>query len=596
MRTKFTNLLVVGVAGATLLLGACTDEYIADPFVDPTPTSTPVVQPPSVPTTSNNTITVPVVDSKTGAPLNGTMTVVNGSTILSKRIQLKADRTVPITNGSALLELKNGLTLPQRFTVNIKANGYVETARTLNITKTGDLVLSPFKLTSVSAPPTGVKTQSDSVTLSGAANQNVVVESEVTGSGLSAGKVTVTIPTDVQVRDANNQPIANPGAISLETTVFTIGNTESLDSFPGGLESAVLENAADLIQNNPDLASNSGIGQGEDEVVFESAGFTAVKMRAADGTEIKNFDKPIKVRLDVADGVFNPDTGANVKCGDVIPVWSFEETTGVWKYEGDGTVQQVNNAGCANASATGKLFIEQETTHLTYFNLDYVRGAAQRCGTTSINVVDSNGSAYGGGSIASISVPSRGFSGTSYAGAAAVLSFLNTPSSSGDRGMRFNVTLKDATTNEVLPIVNISGGSIATTRQATNGSLVGVDLCGRDGGTIRINKVNPVTAGVRVRAEAFCSNTPSTPNVTPLPGVRTYILGPAYEVAKTNAQGLVTISTQGNRSGIVYALNPYTNRYENKTVSIGAANSIVEVGFRFGQTCQVITGGQGGTN
>jgi hypothetical protein len=49
--------------------------------------------------------------------------------------------------------------------------------------------------------------------------------------------------------------------------------------------------------------------------------------------EIRSFSKPLEVTVQVEPSAINPETGATIKAGDVIPVWSYNEKLGEWQEE-----------------------------------------------------------------------------------------------------------------------------------------------------------------------------------------------------------------------------------------------------------------------
>lgn len=66
-----------------------------------------------------------------------------------------------------------------------------------------------------------------------------------------------------------------------------------------------------------------------------------------------------------------------VKAGDSYPVWSFDEITGKWVFEANGTVRDKTPASASNFE------VVFQSTHLSYWNLDYFE--SENC-TGSINI------------------------------------------------------------------------------------------------------------------------------------------------------------------------------------------------------------------
>jgi len=178
-------------------------------------------------------------------------------------------------------------------------------------------------------PPADVAITNNSFGLtSGTATTAIVA----TGGSGTAVTSKVTIPANTQLEDANGTPIA---ASNLQVSMLQYG-TDSLNSLlaiPGGTHPA---NVLD--------ASGNTIAGG---VSFVSAGALTLNM-TADGTPVKHFSQPIQINLDMATNINNFATGQPVKVNDQIPVWSMDESTGIWKSDGIATV--VSNGGKLSAS------------------------------------------------------------------------------------------------------------------------------------------------------------------------------------------------------------------------------------------------------
>ena len=136
-------------------------------------------------------------------------------------------------------------------------------------------------------------------------------------------------------------------------------------------------------------------------------------------------EMPLHARLNV--------DGTPLRAGDKMPVWSLNQTTGVWLQEGEGTI-------VASASATG-LALRANVTHFSWWNPDYFAervnvtvqftfppgvtvGAC--CSVAAVSVGSSGGQAPAG--IASTTLPPTG--GTVVVGAGVTYDFLASGESS----------------------------------------------------------------------------------------------------------------------------------------------------------------------
>ena len=237
---------------------------------------------------------------------------------------------------------------PVRIPVVITGDGYLSKRRVIEFNAEDEVQLVEIPLVSVANPPTGVSFSiTPGISLTGGslpAPQSIVVPP---GQGSTTG---MEIDLDAGTTFFDRQGNAISGS-NLEVVAghFDSDNESSMNSFPGGF-------SADSIQQA------DGSFQGGS---FQTAGFTTLEM-TVDGQEVKSFNQPITVTMEISPNALNPNTGQPIALGDIIPVWSYDEVDGKWVFESDGTVQQGPNG----------LEVSYQTTHLSYWNLDYF---AQYC-------------------------------------------------------------------------------------------------------------------------------------------------------------------------------------------------------------------------
>ena len=267
-----------------------------------------------------------------------------------------ADKVVTINNktdfkatdGRIFLALKKGVVAtaaaPIIFTVAAEVPGFTPATKTFRIT--GDepnAVVVPLVEYANPAPGTTAKVQQNP--LNGGINASAIVIETPATSGM-AERASITIAAGTRFLDAAGNPI---NASTLESRIVQYGteSLESLEAFPGGF------NAINVIGEN---------GQPiEGGIAFVTAGFIAIDLYAG-GTEVKSFSQPLQVRMDINKNVQNPMTGALVKAGDVVPVWSLDDKIGQWKFEANATV---------SADAQGNLSAGFAASHLSYWNFDW---------------------------------------------------------------------------------------------------------------------------------------------------------------------------------------------------------------------------------
>lgn len=304
--------------------------------------------------------TISVVDAATGAQLEGVKASVKiraygqGNNIVTVLL------SYPPTDGNfRVFETETGLVSfgldeteasaanPVDFLVKVEAPGYISTSKpfTLDQTLNPAVTVSLVK-TDPEATPEGVSTVTNDdvqVDASGTTQQEVVIDTPTENQGDPS--LEVEIPAGTTLLDNSGQPVR--GTITTEVTLFNNQAEGSVDAFPGGLSNV------EVRQQGNTMADGS----------FVTAGFVAMDMRNEQGQEVTNFSEPITMTVEIDPNTINPETGQAIKHGDIIPVWSYNENTGEWKYETQGTVE--------GPDADGNYVISYQASHLSYWNLDW---------------------------------------------------------------------------------------------------------------------------------------------------------------------------------------------------------------------------------
>ncbi|MBN1782984.1 hypothetical protein JW948_17755 [bacterium] len=225
-----------------------------------------------------------------------------------------------------------------------QASGYVSTSMPLVIGTEGPHIYT-FAMVKKDNPPSGVSTASQTGSASGngslSAGLNV---STVPGAG-SNTSANVVIPQGTMITDASGRPLSGP--LTVDITHYNGTSLESLSGFPGGFAVQIDEN-----EN----------GQSE-EAAFITAGFAAVEVTDGSGHEAAHFDPPIQITIGIDPSTINPETGSPVQVGDKIKIWSYDNQTGAWTYEAEGTV--------VDPPGSDALAIVYSTNHLSWWNLDW---------------------------------------------------------------------------------------------------------------------------------------------------------------------------------------------------------------------------------
>jgi len=368
------------------------------------------------------------------------------------------------------------------------------------------------------------------------------------GDGAGDSKTVVEIPIDPGAKTEDGKELGKD--LSITIAQYDSDETPSLDAFPGGL-AVTIENPADL-SNSTDQPTD-GVAPTEGGIVFESAGFTAIEVKDSEGNVAKTFNKPVEVSTKIKPGFINPATGVAVKVGDTIPIWSYEASTGKWKYEKTGTIV---------GDPDGGLKVDYTVTHLSYYNLDYYGGG--RCDAT-VNFKDTNGANVA----LSGRVKNQGWSHVFKYPGDDVLTLRNAPSNR-------TVTFTDLKTVTGLDITLVS-------------PVAPVNLCN---GPVNVIVTPPAVVNSELTASAhtYCSND-ATVAEAPISGTYIWIFSDGtwnhIGSAKTGATGETTFTLPvGTYRVAVYDVVSRKYIFDSITLTSGTTGTAA---LRVPQVCEVTT-------
>ena len=176
----------------------------------------------------------------------------------------------------------------------------------------------------------------------GAGGATTAVSSFATPSTAAVPQTTsISIPVGTTFKDANGNVLTG-GSLTAQAINFDAGDPALVSLFPGGDLSA-----ANVV--GPDGTTG--------EAFFSPAGFTDITMFVG-GVEVRQFSTPINVSIQV-DPAFKMNGAATaIKAGDLLQVYSYQVSSGQFKYEAE---------VAATVDAAGKLAIPFTTNHLTKF-------------------------------------------------------------------------------------------------------------------------------------------------------------------------------------------------------------------------------------
>jgi hypothetical protein len=232
---------------------------------------------------------------------------------------------------------------PVSFSLIANVDGFTPVVQNVTIVSEGAYT-QEVKLVEYEKPAPGTAVRLFETTLNAGVLTNAVSIS-TSANATTTETATITLPAGTKFYAANNTQLTS-GNLSAKLVYYSAVHQNALNAFPGGF------NANDIIgQDGKTIAGGA---------TFVTAGFLAVNMKVG-STVVKSFSQNLQVSMDINKTLINPNTGNAVKEGDVIPIWSLDETTGQWKFEANGTV----------AAVGGKLVMQYNMGHLSYWNIDW---------------------------------------------------------------------------------------------------------------------------------------------------------------------------------------------------------------------------------
>ncbi|MFZ4481120.1 MAG: hypothetical protein ACOYNZ_14635, partial [Rhodoferax sp.] len=401
MRSLRKSFYAVALFAAAAVLSGCGSS---------SSTPTEVVVPPPARAVLGVALQTTVHDAATGLPIKPTapeqVTVVIYGADANKVVNIDGVSLYSAANGFAgpvtaasglfTIYLKPGTPVPAQMALRLvaSAKGFVNSSADLVIKSTdlktdGTTTAIPVDIALVNQtapPPTVVVVATPIVVTNGTtaatASTNKTPESTtvVGGATVSLGSATVVVPatTTIYADAAKTVPLP-AGSTSVNVTYNNNTAVTSLATFPGGL--TVSQSASGTPLAAP--------------AVFITGGFASIEVvsTAADGTvtKAKTFDKPLSVTIPIPKATINPQTGKLVAAGDVIPIWSYDTTTGAW------SVLKLNN-GTLVSGTLGALDTSNNTfpvtfatDHLTYMSPGWVTAADQQCSNAAITIAGAKG-------------------------------------------------------------------------------------------------------------------------------------------------------------------------------------------------------------
>jgi hypothetical protein len=408
--------------------------------------------------------------------------------------QIISLKELPLTetgtaNGIISFAIKNSVTPSAQntieFTIIASASGYATASKNLVISKAGSNAFG-ITMVNLAAPPDG-SAGSDNTPVP-ATNGQVTTAVTTGNESVTNASSSMGIQAGTDVKDENGSVVS--GTLSASVMYFNNKNKESLESFPGGLIAKAVTSSGG--------SARSGL--------FTTAGFAEFSLVNQSGTKVKTFSgNTVELSIDIPSGTINKNTGAAVKNGDIIPVWSFNESSATWNYETDGIA--------LGPDANGNYKVSFESTHLSWWSLGWLGESVCSEGAT-INL---------NGNFASLTLEIIDLSGN----------FISSQVvTSGEN----SVTIQNAPAG--VPVIVTAYDNLRCSDNKV-GEITVADLCGSD---VTLDITAP-GSNINVTVEAFCPN--RDPVLRVRPSIDIYVVNSCGEriVAGKMVDGFITLKS-----------------------------------------------------
>ena len=224
---------------------------------------------------------------------------------------------------------------PLEFTLKFEAEGYIPVFRSYRITNP-DRTMHDIRMTPVGAHVEGLNTES--VTIAQDDNGTLEVFKAQTPASRNGQRVSIEVAPNTRMKDNSGNVIGGDIDAHIVSYDYSSSNTHKIAP-------------VSLFTNNGRSKDGGELGFSN----FVPLAVYSIDMYAAD-KEVKHFDKPIKVQVEIPTGTPHPETGEPIQVGDELEAWSFNESIGEWQEEGMATIISENS---------GHLIAQYEQPHLS---------------------------------------------------------------------------------------------------------------------------------------------------------------------------------------------------------------------------------------
>ncbi|CCH53331.1 hypothetical protein BN8_02421 [Fibrisoma limi BUZ 3] len=212
---------------------------------------------------------------------------------------------------------------PLRFTVVLESEGYLPVVQPVVMTSLNRQVRT-VRFINIPLPPA---TLSAELTAGRAGTDGALTTTLTLDTPLQSGKVdnaSLTLPMGTKLTDRDGQAVSGELAISLVHTDTRSGNATA--QVPGG---GLMNNVMPLIAGSQSL----GLMR-----VSSMGGSVTIEAYNEQYQLARSFSQPVRLTMELNPAMRHPQADRTIRAGDVIPLFSFDALTSVWRQEKPGVV------------------------------------------------------------------------------------------------------------------------------------------------------------------------------------------------------------------------------------------------------------------
>ncbi len=313
------------------------------------------------------------VDAATGAPIgsssqrmpvNLTITGSNSDKIVTSlnEPQTSFSTNVGLITFGVIDSYTPTSSNPVNITLVASSNGYQTTSLPISITSTGSSAYT-IRMIKTSAPPTGTSTATPtSVPANSSGTTTSTVNITTSTEPASKGNASIIINSGTTLKDANGNPVT--GNLIANVTYTSGSKAANNSSMPTG------------------LSVNVSQGATRSRGYLQPAAVASYTIANQNSQLVSKLSSPVTLSMTIPSNTVNIATGNQIRSGDIVPIYSFNETTQMWQFE--------TNSNAVGPDANGNFIASFQATHLSYWLSGWIASGGQVCTTDiTLNILGS---------------------------------------------------------------------------------------------------------------------------------------------------------------------------------------------------------------